>query len=204
MNARSLIPKRDEFLAQIATEKPDITAITESRANSIHLMAEFAIAGYESYQKNRSHKKGGGVICYVKTTLSAVKIEKQEAQNYDSIYVELTNGNQEVTVATVYRPPKQQPADDAALCEEIQTTIRNKNAVVIGNFNCPNINWNLMHGDQEGNRLVNMVEDSFLSQLMTQPMRGNNILDLLLTTDTDLVSECKVGEILSGCDHHMI
>ncbi len=57
----------------------------------------------------------------------------------------------------------------SVLYEEIQTTIRNKNAVVIGDFNCSNINWNLMHGDQEGNRLVDMVEDSFLSQLVTQP-----------------------------------
>ncbi len=168
MNARSLIPKRDEFLAQIATEKPDVIAITESWANSSHLMAEFAIAGYESYQKNRMHKKGGGVICYVKSTLSTVKIEKEDAQNHDSIYVELTNGNKKVTIATVYRSPKQQPADDAALYEEIQTTIQNKKAVVIGDFNCPNINWNLMHDDQEGNRLVEMVEDSFLSQLVTQ------------------------------------
>ncbi len=202
MNAKSLILKRDEFLAQIATEKPDVIAITESWANSIHLMAEFAIAGCESYQKNRTHKKGGGVICYVKSTLSAVKIENEDAQNYDSIYVGLTTENKKLTVATVYRPPEQQPVDDAALYEEIQTTIRTKNAVVIGDFNCPNINWNLMHGDQKGNRLVEMVEDSFLSQLVTQPTRGNNIL--VLTTNTDLVSECEVGERLSGCDHHMI
>ncbi len=26
----------------------------------------------------------------------------------------------------------------------------------------------------------------------------------MLTTDTDLISDCEVGEILSGCDHHMI
>ncbi len=171
MDSRSLIPKRDEFLAQIATKKPDSIAITESWDNTSHLMAEFAIAGYESYQKNRTHKKGGGVICYVKSTLFAFKIEKEDAQNYDSIYVELTNGNKKVTVATVYRPPKQQPADDAALYEEIQTTIRNKKAVVIGGLNCPNINWNLMHSDQEGNRLVEMVEYSFLSQRVTQPTR---------------------------------
>ncbi len=166
-------------------------------------MAEFAIAGYESYQKNRTHKKGGGVIFYVKTTLSTVKIEKQEAQNYDSIYVELTNGNQKVTVATVYRPLNNNQPTMLPIYEEIQTTIRNKNAVVIGDFNCPNIDWNPMHGDLEGNRLVDMVEYSFLSQLVTQPTKGNNILDLVLTTDTDLVSECEVGEILSGCDHHM-
>ncbi len=61
-----------------------------------------------------------------------------------------------------------------------------------------------MHGDQEGSRLIEMVEDSFLSQLVTQSTRGNNILDLVLTIDTDLISNCEVGKILSGCDHHMI
>ncbi len=33
-NARSLMPKRDELLAYIATEEPDVIAITETWANS--------------------------------------------------------------------------------------------------------------------------------------------------------------------------
>ncbi len=87
-------------------------------------MTEFAVAGYESYNKNRQHRKGGGVICYVKNTLSAIKIEKQEAQNYDTVYVELTTtGNKRLMVAIVYRPPKQLRTDDTALYEEIQSTI---------------------------------------------------------------------------------
>ncbi len=169
MNARSLLPKRDELLAQIAIEKPDIIAITESWANSSHLMTEFAIAGYESYNKNRQHRKGG-VICYVKNMFSAIKIEKQGAQNYDTVYVELTTtGNKKLLVAIVYRPPKQMWADDTALYEEIKSSIRNKNAVIVGDFNCCGINWNSMQGDQEGSRLLEMVEDSFLSQIISQP-----------------------------------
>lgn len=31
-----------------------------------------------------------------------------------------------------------------------------------------------------------------------------NISDLVLTTDTDLVSDCEAGRRLGGCDHHMI
>ncbi len=113
-------------------------------------------------------------------------------------------GNKKIMVGIVYRPPKQLRTDDTALHEEIQSTIRNKNAIIVGDFNCPNINWNSMHEDQEGSWLNEMVEDSFLSQIVTQPTRWNNILDIALTTDTDLISDCEVGEILSGCDHHMI
>ncbi len=58
-----------------------------------------------------------------------------------------------------------------------------------------------MHGGQEGSRLIEMVEDSFVLQIVTQSNRGNNTLDLVLTTDADLISDC---EVLNGCDHHTI
>ncbi len=160
MNARSFLPKRDELLAHIAVEKPDIIAITESWANSSHLMTEFAVTGYESYNKNRQHRKGGRVICYDKNTFSAIKIEKQDAQNYDTVYVELTTtGNKKLLVAIVYRPLKQMRTEDTALYEEIKSPTRNENAVIVGDFNCPGINWNSMQGDQEGSRLLEMVDD---------------------------------------------
>ncbi len=39
-NARSVLPKNDEIRAYIATEKPDVVAITETWANSAHLESE--------------------------------------------------------------------------------------------------------------------------------------------------------------------
>ncbi len=61
-----------------------------------------------------------------------------------------------------------------------------------------------MHGDREGNRLLEMLEDTFLTQIVTQPTRENNLLDLVLVSDTDLTHDCQVGEKLGGCDHHLI
>ncbi len=132
--------------------------------------------------------KGGGVIWYVDNTLSAIKIEKQVAQNYDTVYVDLTTtGNKKLMVAIVYRPPKQQRTDDTTLYEKIQCTILNENSATVADFSCPNINCNSMHGDQEGSPLIEIAEDSFLSQIVTQPRQGNNVLDLVSTTDTDLI-----------------
>ncbi len=104
----------------------------------------------------------------------------------------------------MYRPPKQQAADDAALYEEIQALTQNKQSVIIGNFNCPKINWSNMTDDQEGNRLLEMPEDTFMTQIISQPTRENIILDLVFVTNHDLAREGKVDEILSGCDHHLI
>ncbi len=186
-NARSLIPKRDELPAYIATEEPDVIAITETWANSSHLMAAFSIEGYESFHKNREHKKGGGVICYVKSTLSALKTDKQDARNYDSVYVERNTKSNKITIATIYRHPKSQTTDDIALYKEIKSIIQKKQTVIIGDFNCPSIDWASMNGDREGNRLIKMAEDAFLTQTVTQTTWENNILDLVFISNPDLV-----------------
>ncbi len=85
------------------------------RGPPLNTSTEFSIPGYERFYKNRMHKKGG-VICYVKNKYPAVIIIKDDSEKYDTVYVE-----QE----TVYRPPKQQAADDAALYEEIHTITQN-------------------------------------------------------------------------------
>ncbi len=122
-----------------------------------------------------------------------------------TVYIELqTSKRKKLTIGTVYRPPKQQAADDAALYEDIQAMTQNKQSVIIGNFNCPKINWSTMTGDQEGNRVLEMLEDTFMTQIISQRTRKNNILDLVFVTDSDLVREGRVGEILTGCNHHLI
>ncbi len=87
-----------------------------------------------------------------------------EKKNYDSVYVEISTKSNNITIATIYRPPKSQAADDTALYEEIKSVIQDKQTVIVGDFNCPSIDWNLNNGDQEGNRLIEMAEDAFLSQ----------------------------------------
>lgn len=64
-------------------------------------------------------KEGGGVKCYVKNTLLAMKVQKNErtkkldSEKYDSIYVELeTNKHDKLPLRTEHRPPKQQATED--------------------------------------------------------------------------------------------
>ncbi len=204
-NVRSLIPKRDELLAYTATKESDIIAITKTWVNSCCLMAEFSTACYKSFHKNRKYKIGGGVICYIKSTLSALKMDKQDAENYDSLYVEIsTTKSNKIMIATIYRPPKGQAADDTALYEEIKSIIKNTQAVVIGDFNCPSIDWTSMTGDRGGKKLIEMVGDAFLTHIVTQMMQENNILDLVFASDLNLIHDCKVGEKLSDCDQNLI
>lgn len=47
-----------------------------------------------------------------------------------------------------------------------------------------------------------MIQDNFLYQLVDEPTREKNILDLVLTTNADLINNLKVGEPFS--DHNLI
>ncbi len=115
-----------------------MAAVTEAMTTSDHLMTKFSIPGYESFYKNRIHKRG--VLYYVKNNYPAVKITEQDSEEHDSVYVEVeTSKHHKVTFGVVYRPPKQQATDDAALYEENETIIQNKQSIVIGDLNCPNI-----------------------------------------------------------------
>ncbi len=65
---------------------------------------------------------------------------KLDAEKYNSVYVDITTErNRKLTIGTVYRSPKLQAVDDTALYEEINSITQNKEAVIIGDFNCPNI-----------------------------------------------------------------
>lgn len=66
------------------------------------------------------YKKEKGVISYVKSTLSAVKIDKQDVEKYDSVYLEITtNSNGKLTFVTVYKAPEQQAAEDTAITRKL-------------------------------------------------------------------------------------
>ena len=77
--------------------------------------------------------------------------------------------------------------------------------MILGDFNLSEINWqNLSYVESESKRLTKFTEDNFLYQHVTEPTRGTNILDLILTNQEFLVRDTKVREHLGTCDHNMI
>ena len=69
----------------------------------------------------------------------------------------------------------------------------NRNVVILGDFNCPDINWD--HGfayDQAPqknvqDKLIEISVDNSLTQLQEEPTRLNNILDLSFVSNHTLI-----------------
>ena len=206
VNARSIRNKKNELLAQIETENPDIVGITETWLNDeIDYLNEFKLVGYNNFSKNRTHKRGGGIIIFIRDSIKMVQINMETNAVYDLLLTEIIlNTNNKLLFGIIYRPPNQNEQTDQLMFQELETHVANKELILIGDFNYPTVNWETHTADHEGERIINYIEDNFYIQKVTQPTRGDNILDLVMCSDDDLISTVEVGDRFSTSDHNII
>ena len=134
--------KRDELITYAKLENPDIISITETWINisDKHLISEVSIPGYNVFLNCRENKRGGGVIMYIKDNINATEISRASTPSYEAIYVKLRVNKKQIIVATIYRPPKTTLENDVILYNELETIVRTKTTVILGDFNLPRIN----------------------------------------------------------------
>ena len=97
----------------------------------------------------------------------------------------------------------QNALSDEILYSNLSTIIRNKFCIVAGDFNC-SVNWKTQTADAENMRLLDFANEEYLTQWVDKPTRGNNTLDLVFSSEDNMISKLSVGEKLSKSDHNMI
>ncbi len=118
------------------------------------------------------------------------------------MYVEISTKSNKIMIATIYRPPKAQAAEDTALYEEIKSIMKNKQAGITGDFNCPQYQLDLNEWGPRGQQAYRNG-GGWISYTNCYPTK-NYILDLVFASDLNLTCDCKVGKKPGGCDHHLI
>jgi len=75
----------------------------------------------------------------------------------------------------------------------------------MGDFNLPDICWKYNTAKRKySRRFPECVEDNFLMQLVSEPTRRGNSLDLLFTNREGLVGDMVVRGHLGLSDHEML
>ena len=75
----------------------------------------------------------------------------------------------------------------------------------MGDFNYPNINWNLMTGQKQSEEeLLDLMNYLFLTQYVSQHTRGKSILDLVICNDSDRICSIYVMVPLGTSGHSTI
>jgi len=191
-----------DFRAWIAASDYGVIAVTETWLDPVRDFAgEFHLPGYTMFHRDRVGRAGGGVMLYVQTHLAPIELRTDSAHEF--VGAELRGCDPPVTVIVVYRPPHRPLDYDESLYRDLSASISDVATVVVGDFNCP-IDWSLVNVGAEGMRLVDFANDNFLSQMVTVPTRGRNILDLVFVSDEDMVRDVEVGLGLAGSDHGVV
>ena len=58
--------------------------------------------------------------------------------------------------------------------------------------------------DPESEDFLKVSKDNFLKQVVMEPTRGDNILDLVLTDNGNMIRNVQVGEELGSSDHRAV
>ena len=202
-NARSIRNKFLEFRALVASEKPKVVAITESwiKTSGRDFEGEFAIPGYNCFHRDREGREGGGVMLYVCDSIRTT--DCNITTDHELLAVNLAIGSISYRLVVVYRPPGQLVEKDRELYTLLSTLVDNRVSLVVGDFNC-HIDWEERDPTAEGTPLLEFVDDNYLTQWVKEPTRGDNILDLVLTSEDDIVKSLVVREEVGSSDHRLI
>lgn len=208
-NIRSIIPKRDELCSFINDISADMVILTETWLHDDVTDTEVfpSNLNFTIFRRDRKSKKGGGVLIAIKNTLASSLILHDD--KIELIWVLVSNGASKFVFGVCYRPPDSHP-DFCDLLHQSLHTITNKHSnapiFLFGDFNYPSISWSLLSASNgtssKEQQFLNTALDFNLHQAITCPTRGNNILDLLLTSSPD---DIKTINTLPGLsDHNLI
>ena len=205
LNARSIINKKNELDIMVDEIKPHIIGITESWANNGITDAELGLEGYVMFRKDRMGRRGGGVLLYINETIPAYEVQLQEeADCNEAIWCTLVTGHTTVTIGVVYRCPNITKQNNEKIHNAI-SEVSKGDCIIMGDFNHGNIKWDTLQSTGvEDQKLLCLVQDNFLTQHVLEPTRATRVLDIVLSSQKELVDNVIIKEPLGSSDHNQM
>ena len=208
-NVRSILnnSKREEVKLLLNDKMIDILALTESWTHDGVSDAELNFEGYTLFRRDRLSgikTKGGGLLLYCKNDLHVERVSEDGGEICESIWLKVAdNINNKFLLGLFYRSPSSSQDEFIEITKQIRGHTKG-NVIILGDFNFPDIDWNLRDASGVAKDFLNVLDDCFLHQHVMEPTRGNNTLDLILTTEHNSISDVNITCPISNSDHNTI
>ena len=220
VNCQGIRSKTSEFAATIDYVKPDIVCGVESwlygfkpgkqpETNSIKNCEVFP-PNYLTYRNDRNNIGGGVFILAHDSLVTTELIKESDIDGAELSWAQIKTSAKDLFVCSFYMPHRDEKhlkKLDSSL-EMILSKSKDRNIILCGDFNCPNINWeNHSVAPRSPQRevqqmLITIAEKYNLHQVHEQPTREGNLLDLVFTTNPTLL---KASVSIPGvADHDMV
>lgn len=212
MNCNSVIGKINIIQAIVATHKPDIIAITETKIDKNFEDNELLGNTYTIWRQDRKSGAGGVLIALANDShLTVVKCTTGPGESL-SLLVQV-HPLLKLTVINMYRPPNENELDNM---EVLIDKYKHENCVMVGDYNLPDLDWTSDHDKCKVKptstrkmlhaKALEFIENADLLQLVHEPThRLGNTLDLVIINRSlldETYVDCMVMPYIS--DHKMI
>ncbi|CAB4007128.1 RNA-directed DNA polymerase from mobile element jockey [Paramuricea clavata] len=186
-----------EIIRTILTQTnglPDILFLIETWLDDTYTDNELEVPGYLLLRKDRSSKRGGGIVAYVRHEISFHRRTDLESNDLEILWLEINHSNMKpILVAGVYRPPDTNMATDSKL-EDIlsQGYFEGKEFYALGDLNI-----NIHDPSAMNHQLVQGLHAMSMTQLVNVTTRpaSNTCLDHIWCTTEDNIVRISVPQI---------
>ena len=202
-------------------EKIKLLVTTESHLNSDILNEEIKIPDFEVYRSDRrAPRKCGGVAVF---THQSMKIRESKIKRFSNSTCELLILEVEdlnLHIVTIYRPPDTTCDKFQPCLSEVEQYLKqissSGNIMLLGDFNFPFLKWkevedsviySIVSGStkdeqNQAQALLNIADYFFLSQVITEPTRLENTIDLVFTNNPDLLTNINIQKVSKHLSDH--
>lgn len=221
VNIQGLYPKtsrnKSGYLKELASEYNNNIAIilTETHLNSDIIDNEVKIDGYNIYRKDRVGRSHGGVAIYIKENVNS-KVRTEFSNGVcEYLNVDLDIGGTNIEISALYRPPDTKFEEFNETIKFIldHTSSTMNETILFGDLNFPNIIWKQhpslntpcpkFNRNAQQLKLKELSDELCMTQFVTEPTRGSNILDLIYANNENMVYNIDIFPTAFS-DHNMI
>ena len=209
INCQSLRWKTSSFHAAVEYAKPDVIIGNESWLDSTIGDSEIFPPNYVTYRKDRD-LNGGGVFIAVQSCYTSILVPEADSGG-EIIWIKLhLKSHEDMYIGSYYRPPDHGLTDFRMLETSLKSLphqATNKTLILGGDFNLPDIDWELGTTKPSCkkvtmcNELIELAANTSLTQIQEEVTRVKNNLDLLFTNRPGLIKSCYT---LPGIGDHDI
>ena len=223
INFQSIKNKKADLLETIQSTKPDNIFSTETWLDPSIASSEYFPPGYNVYRGDKpgpdpSRTSYGGALLAISSDLISTKITKYQGENSVWGWAEINLvGAKKLILTSFYRAPDSGPESLSKYLNNIKKALKKPDTQLwaSGDFNLPGLSW-----DENGHTMktipmdkksreahdlfASTIVDLNLTQMVHQPTRGSNTLDLFLTTYEDIVNRTETLPPLGKADHDIV
>jgi len=158
--------------------------------------------GYKLFRSNRQGRRGGRVALYVREYFDCLELSNGDDRIQSSrVRIRGNINKADIMVGVCYKPPNQDEEADKIFYKQLGEVSQSLALVLI---NLPDVCWKYNTVERkQSRRFLELVEDNFLTQLVSEPTREGTSLDLLYENRERLVGDVMAGGCLWHSNHKL-